>query len=68
MIDRIYMITGGGGGGGGDGDAATATVVNLDPADANQDGRVSMQEQFAYVLAQYQKADAARQSQSVTYA
>lgn len=62
-----HKAHGGGGGGGGDGDTATAAVVNPDPADTNQDGKVSMQEELTYVLAQYQKSEAAHSSQTVAY-
>jgi EF-hand domain pair/EF hand len=55
---------GGGGGGGG----TTVTGLDVDPADTNQDGEVSMQEELAYALKQYQQqADSNTQPQSVAY-
>ena len=53
----------GGGEGGGGGGAVTST----DPADANQDGRVSAAEQTAYALKQYQASHAPPQSTTSAY-
>jgi hypothetical protein len=52
------------GGGGG----AAPAVADTDPADTNQDGRVSMAEQFAYALKQYAAGGARQQSQTAVYA
>lgn len=51
---------GGGGGGGG-----AIASEDYDPADTNQDGTVSMQEEIAYILEQYTKTDSTQQSESV---
>jgi Ca2+-binding EF-hand superfamily protein len=59
---------GGGHGGGGGDDSASSTTASLDPADTNQDGKVSSAEAVAYILKQYQQAQAAQNSQSAMYA
>jgi Ca2+-binding EF-hand superfamily protein len=60
----------GGGGGDGGGGGTTVTAVDMDPADTNQDGKVSMQEEMTYALKQYQQQVdwSAQQAQSPTYA
>jgi Ca2+-binding EF-hand superfamily protein len=55
--------TGGGGGG-----APPPSNVSTDPADTNQDGKVSMQEEIAYVLKQYQQTESMQPFQSAIYA
>ncbi len=50
------------GGGGG-----SATTVSTDPADTNQDGKVSLQEEIAYIIKQYTMGDSTGQSSSATY-
>jgi Ca2+-binding EF-hand superfamily protein len=56
-----------GGGGGGGGGSASATT---DPADTNEDGTVSLQEELAYMLKQYaaSSSDQQVQTQSAIYA
>jgi Ca2+-binding EF-hand superfamily protein len=55
-----------GGRDGGGGGAAIA-VLDSDPADTNQDGKVSMQEELAYVLKRYAASDSAHPYQSPLY-
>ena len=58
---------GGGGGGGGGGGAAAS--ITADPADTNQDGKVSAQELLAYIQKQYAKTNSTTSTtaQSITY-
>ena len=56
---------GGEGGGGG----AAVSSLDIDPADTNQDGKVSVQEEMAYILKQYNSGtESTSDSQSSTYA
>ncbi len=53
---------------GGEGGGPATTSAVSDPADTNQDGKVSMQEELAYIQKQYTTSDSMEPSKSVTYA
>lgn len=55
-------------GGGGGGGASTSVSADIDPADTNEDGTVSIQEELAYIMKQYTASDSKEQAQSATYA